>query len=103
MQPSHPNLAASSDEKGRPSTVRRVLFSVVGAALIVLGLTQLDAAPLLSLLLELLGVLAIALGQVKRQPKTFRQSLRAAAMVSARMDSIADNPPPSSVDPRSKR
>jgi hypothetical protein len=101
MQPSQPDLAAAPQEKSRASTGRKLLFSAIGAALLVLGLTQLDALPVLSLLLGILGLLAIGFGQVKTQPKApLRQSLRAAAMVTARMDSIADNPPPSSVNPQ---
>jgi hypothetical protein len=63
---------------------------------LVLALSLCEAAPPLALLLGLLGLLAVAFGQVKGPAKrSFRSSLRAAAMVSARMDSIPDSLPPS--------
>lgn len=104
MQSSQPDLTAASDGSGRASIAKKLAFSLLGAGLLVLGSTQLDEAPYLSLLLGVLGLLTIGWGQVKRRPKaSFRHSLRAAAMVSARMDSIVDNPPPSSVNPSSTK
>jgi xanthosine utilization system XapX-like protein len=95
MQPSHPDIAVSIDEKNR--SPKKVLAIALGAGLLVLSLALCEVAPVAALLLGLLGLLAVAFGQVKGPvERSFRSSLRAAAMVSARMDSIPDAIPPSS-------
>ena len=62
MQPSHPDLAVAQDAPDRSSTARKVLLSVLGAAFLVLGLSLLDAVPVIALLLGILGLLVIGLG-----------------------------------------
>lgn len=104
MQPSHPDLVAATVETDRHPSIRKMVAYTLGAGLLAAGVSLCDAAPVPALLLGLLGLLAVGLGQVKGpDKKSLRDSMRAAAMVSARMDSIVDNGPPSSAHPSSRR
>jgi hypothetical protein len=97
MQPSQPDLAVAPVEESRAPSARKVIASAVGAGLLALGLSLCDVAPITALVLGLVGLLAVGLGQVKGPTdKSIGRSLRAAVLVSARMDSIVDNAPPSS-------
>lgn len=104
MQPSHPDIVVVRVDEDRPLAPRRVLAYAGAAGLFALSLSLCEAMPPLALVLALLGLLAVALGQVKGPAKkSLRSSLRAAAMVSARMDSIPDSLPPSTRGRQSKR